>query len=739
MKRSTWQKLFKLTLTAVLILLLILGYNFVEHSRRGLYDEKLTYLKEISAKSALNVKNNVNTNLSIVESLATIIGAHPEVPLEQWLPILADESTNASFKRIGIIKKDGETIVTDGGTYDFSDRPYAKESFEGKASLSDALIDRLDGSTINVFSAPIFTNGEVAAVLFATRNQNQFAQSMQLTGFDGEGYFYLINGNGEPIVKTTHRNSVGDYTNLFTALKENGVRDDDLAEMHFDIDVGADGSFEYVRNNNGHTLYYTSVGVKDWYLVSVVATKVISRQSDILILELIILTFIIIISVLAVSFSVVAYTRSTNKKLAKIAYTDHITGYPNWESFKLTAYKLINAPYAPPYAIVIFDINNFKVINDIYGHSNGNKLLHHICEVMENSLDKSEAFCRVSADNFDMLLKYTNDAELIRRIENLELKIKNYIAGYNIVLSFGIYEIGDEKSDIHVLSDRANISKAIVKKQSAIHYHFFKDENRADILREKEIENIMQQSLDDGEFKVYLQPKYSLSTETVAGAEALVRWQRQTQIIMPNDFIPLFEKNGFIRNLDLYMFRSVCALLAKWQELNMPLVPISVNISRVHLSNESLPTELADIARSYGVPTNLLEIELTESAVFLDTEHMISIMRRIKELGFMISIDDFGSGYSTFAALKDLPADIVKIDKSFLDNAIDDNRGEQILKSIIDMTHGLCLVCVAEGMETKSQQVFLTKAGCDIAQGYYYSRPITIELFEQLVQNDSIL
>ncbi|MEG0338850.1 MAG: EAL domain-containing protein, partial [Oscillospiraceae bacterium] len=301
------------------------------------------------------------------------------------------------------------------------------------------------------------------------------------------------------------------------------------------------------------------------------------------------------------------------------------------------------------------------------------------------------------------------------------------------------YEIGDEKSDIHVLSDRANISKAIVKKQSAIHYHFFKDENRADILREKEIENIMQQSLDDGEFKVYLQPKYSLSTETVAGAEALVRWQRQTQIIMPNDFIPLFEKNGFIRNLDLYMFRSVCALLAKWQELNMPLVPISVNISRVHLSNESLPTELADIARSYGVPTNLLEIELTESAVFLDTEHMISIMRRIKELGFMISIDDFGSGYSTFAALKDLPADIVKIDKSFLDNAIDDNRGEQILKSIIDMTHGLCLVCVAEGMETKSQQIFLTKAGCDIAQGYYYSRPITIELFEQLVQNDSIL
>lgn len=726
---------FKLLFAILVTLILILGFYFVKTARDGLYDEKLVYLKEISTKSATNVQNHVASNLSMLDGLATMMGLHDEDNLETWLPILAKEASTFNFKRMGIVTKDGETLLTDYAIADFSNRQYVLDSFAGKSSVSDSLIDRVDGQYINVFSSPIYKNGVVVAALFGTRSQDQFSQSMELTSFDGEGYMYLINSKGEPIVPTSHPNSMGDYTNLFSSLQEFGATEESLAQMHADITLREDGSFEYIRNDRERSIYYTSVGVNDWYLVTAVPTELISRRSDRLITELIILTCIVLGLIITAFIILQIYSNVQNKKLAQIAYIDNITGYANWEGFKRTAVKLMAENPTVSYAMVLFDVNNFKVVNDVYGHSNGNHLLTRICDILRDVTHEDEAFCRASSDNYNILLKYENDEELIARLNEIERAIEGFIPGYHVVLSFGIYEIGEDRVDMHMLSDRANISKALVKKQGGVRYHFFKDENRAEMLREKEIENIMHTALEQGEFKVYLQPKYSLSSESVVGAEALVRWQHQTQIIMPDEFIPVFEKNGFVRQLDTYMFKNVCQLMAKWQAEGSVCVPISVNISRVHLSSDTLHTELAGLAREYGINPCLLEIELTESAIFVDTEHMIDTMRKIKDLGFLVSLDDFGSGYSSLAALKDLPLDTVKIDKSFLDKAVNDTRGEHILRSIIDMTHALGLECVAEGMETKAQQIFLASAGCDIAQGYYYSRPIPVEQFEQLINS----
>lgn len=253
---------------------------------------------------------------------------------------------------------------------------------------------------------------------------------------------------------------------------------------------------------------------------------------------------------------------------------------------------------------------------------------------------------------------------------------------------------------------------------------------------EEEIEKDMELALINQEFKVYLQPKYSLDTEQIVGAEALVRWIHSTKgIIPPDKFIPLFEKNGFIKQLDFYIFEEVCSVQKKWGENNIALedIPISVNLSRIHMNESRLTLKLGEIIKQYGIEAKCLEIELTESAILDNIDSLIRIIEDIKKAGFAVSMDDFGSGYSSLNLLKDLLVDILKIDKEFLGEGGDDYRGKVILSNIIHMAKELKLITVAEGVETKEQVEFLKEVGCNIAQGYYYAKPMPISDFEKLM------
>lgn len=739
MKNNKKQKISIIVIIILLIsILIVLGYNFIRQAIAGLYREKLNYLAELSEKSAENIKKEIKGDLSTLGAIATIITEYNNFDINNMLSILNKEINKESFKRMGIIKPDGTAYSTDNKIFDFTDREFFRKAMNGESNVSDCLIDKSDGKEINVYATPIYKNNNIIGAIFSTITQEKFSETINIESFHGEGYSYIINSDGRPVVNTNNVNSIGAFDNLFDVMESNGIYGEKFDKIKTDISNGKDGDFEYVRDGIRRQMCYSKIGINDWYIISVVPVSVISRQSEKLVNSLIILTSTIIFVIVAVSFIMNNTLKTNNKKLEKIAYYDSLTGYSNWQKFNIDLRNIILHNYNNHYAMVMIDINKFKIINDIFGYIEGNNVLKYVAKVIDENILNDETFCRVSSDNFCILMKYESEDEIIKRLEIMKNNIRGYFNAYEIEIISGIYLIVDKSLNINDLSDRANISRSIAKKQNdGSWYHFFKEENRLNILKEKEIENAMEKALQNGEFEVYLQPKYSLVDEKIYGAEALVRWNKPgVGLIPPIEFIPIFERNGFIRKLDLYMFESVCKLLSRWNSnsSNLVSVPISVNISRINLTTHDLAQNLKKISHKYNIDPKYLEIELTESAVFADVDKMIDVMTKIKNEGFLVSIDDFGSGYSSLSVIKNMPTDFVKIDKSFIDEVERDERSEKIILSIISMIKLLGISSVAEGVETKNQIHLLKNVGCDIVQGYYYSKPITVLEFEKLIK-----
>nr|MCR5774021.1 EAL domain-containing protein [Lachnospiraceae bacterium] len=276
--------------------------------------------------------------------------------------------------------------------------------------------------------------------------------------------------------------------------------------------------------------------------------------------------------------------------------------------------------------------------------------------------------------------------------------------------------------------------KKNIKGTTLTNFNVYDDNIRLKDNQQAELESEMEIALERHEFVMFLQPKVSLDSNAICGAEALVRWMHPLKgIRMPGDFLPLFESNGFIKRIDEFMWEETAKYLARLSELGYS-IPVSVNVSRLHIGNTDLVTELSGLVKKYSIDPSKLELEITETLFTEDTGSLYSIMQELKNVGFTIEMDDFGSGYSSLNMLKDAPVDVIKIDRFFLDEVIDTKRGKIIVANSIKMSKELGMRTIAEGVETKEQAEFLRNSGCDIAQGYFYSKPIPTEEFEALLK-----
>lgn len=247
----------------------------------------------------------------------------------------------------------------------------------------------------------------------------------------------------------------------------------------------------------------------------------------------------------------------------------------------------------------------------------------------------------------------------------------------------------------------------------------------------RDLEKDFKEGIKNNEFKIYLQPKFDIKTEKIVGTEALIRRKKEGKLIMPNSFIPEYEKTGIITKLDMFVFENICKKLKEWEEKKYKLLPVAINESRRNLYNKNHVNQLKQIVKYYKVNPNLIELELTETVVVENLESAKEAERRVHDLGFVVSMDDFGVGYSSFYMLKNINIDILKIDKSFSDEVMEDKRGRIILESIIDMSKKLEIKTVAEGIEKKEQLEYLRQIGCDMVQGYYFEKPLPIKEFEK--------
>ncbi|MEA4854047.1 MAG: EAL domain-containing protein [Christensenella sp.] len=423
------------------------------------------------------------------------------------------------------------------------------------------------------------------------------------------------------------------------------------------------------------------------------------------------------------------------------AERDELTGIYNRQAFYRHARAILDENPQEKFVLIRFDIDRFKAYNDLYGTQAGDMLLSKIGKLMKKSILTKDAITgRIVSDHFAVLAPAEYfDIEEWRGVGRKW--IKKISPDYHLKISTGIYEITDRDIDVSLMSDRALLALLTVKQNYSKKIAWYDESLRQTLVDEHQLIEEMEQALIEEQFVVYFQPQVDYDEGTLIGAEALVRWQHPTRGLIPPDrFIPLFEKNGFISKLDVYVWEKSCQYLRKWMSMDGRLhsLTVAVNISRYDIYDPKLCETLEALVRKYALPPSALKLEITESAYMEDAERLIEVVNQLQSLGFLVEMDDFGAGYSSLNILKDVPVNLLKLDLRFLSQGKNDARGGSILSSVIRMAHWLKLPVIAEGVETKMQADYLRSLNCSYMQGYYFGKPMPAEEFEAYAQGMTI-
>lgn len=426
------------------------------------------------------------------------------------------------------------------------------------------------------------------------------------------------------------------------------------------------------------------------------------------------------------------------KELNNVMNYDPLTEIYSKNKFFSASKALLKANPDKQFAFLRLDIDRFKLINSFFGTAYGDRLLKHVAKRIRDFAKTTECctFGRIDADVFGIFTPYQGKEETVKQIEQAVENMKKLSASYNIMIVYGVYVVTDRSLPISFMCDRAALAAKTVKGHYMKSYAFYDDKMRLSIENEQNIINEMSDALENHEFVPYYQPKYDVKTNKPVGAEALTRWIHPTKgFISPGVFIPIFEKNGFISKLDFYIWECVCKQLKEWKDKGVPLFPVSVNVSRVNLYNPNLSKIIIELTRKYDVDPKYFNIEITES-VYTDDNVMIDdITSQLRNNGFTILMDDFGSGYSSLNVLKDVQVDMLKMDMMFMFKAKYDGRAETIISSVIRMAKWLNIPVIAEGVDRAEQVEFLKSVGCDYIQGFYYSKPLPAAEYEKLISD----
>ena len=423
----------------------------------------------------------------------------------------------------------------------------------------------------------------------------------------------------------------------------------------------------------------------------------------------------------------------SQRKTTKIIYTDMITGGENWLYFTKKSSKLMKWKSSKrKYAVVHLRMRKYRSFCTCFGINKGEELIERIYYAVKRKLRRKEVLAHYEKADFGLLLTYSEEMELASRLEEMLRMLDETFPNIKLKFQVGVCEVEDSSADVEELYNNAVLARELLGDDKEQQIAFFNIEMNKQRIWERKVEDDMQRALVNKEFQVYLQPKFSTGDEKLGGAEALVRWIHPTEgFVPPNKFIPIFEKNGFILKLDDFMLEEVAKQQAQWIAEGWAVVPVSVNVSRAHFTREDLAEHICKIVDKYQVPHDVIELELTESAFFDDKDTLLSTVRKLRESGFSVSMDDFGAGYSSLNSLKELSLDVLKIDADFFRGTDSLDRGMLIVTEVINLAKKLNMKIVAEGIENREQVDFLTEQECDLIQGYYYAKPMPLEEFEK--------
>lgn len=745
----TFRKIL-ISLIAICLFVGVASVAFYSQVKQSAQEESEHYLREISSRIANNAERTISHNFSILETMKSILVGQGKVDASfaQIGNFIKQQESNWDFTKVIIIDNIGIAYDFKGNEVSITGDSFLRALSTEENTIAPSQI--INNEEMLIFAIPLEQlqiEGKEMVALATCYNPDEFDKILSLSSFDEQSYSYIVDSKGKVIVRSSsaYGNKYG-YNIVNTIKNDDSNATNEMNALLKDMQNNKNGQQQFTIGDAKEYLVYTPISIKGWYLFNFVPVSIVNEktnlllQSTLLMIGLVFFVFFILLVIIVGSFS------RHRRRLEQIAYVDPLTKGNTIQKFsELVEEELVEEKNN--YALIFTNIQKFKVLNDQFGRDICDVIIVGAHHALVSNLHEGEHIGHMSADNFLILLTYQDEETLLERILSWKDSVKKYFEQQNLVvpqyiIEYGIYILDDYKLPLTDMIDRARLAlKDNVKNHPShdyIHYSFYDDASRHRLVMEKHLEDMMETALHENEFQVYLQPKYLLSENEIGGAEALVRWQsKQDGMIFPDRFIPLFEKDGFIIKLDLWVFEQVCKLIQKWIKDGKKPIKISVNCSRVHLKDDNFLSYYINIFNKYHIPAKYIELEFTENMVFEDTERLIRVIDAIHEFGFGCSMDDFGSGHSSLNLLQEIHVDTLKLDRIFFKNSLeDDARTQAIISCVLEMAQSLQMATVAEGIEISEQVEILKKMGCDYVQGYVFAKPMPIVEFETLLFGD---
>ncbi len=695
-------------------------------------DTTLSEMDKVGNQVKVLLEETIKENIDDLSLLTDYISRY-EIEEEYVIDFLKTQSQVEEFTSLYYVNTTGHGVTVDGSTFDFSTNTAYLNALESDYSLSNPYISLTDDTMVFDIAVPVVIESKTVGVLISQISIENFYQFIELNT-DGTGDVFIVDYDLNLLLSTSS-NHTGS-----TLMPEGDISEIGLAnvgETKENFISGKSGGFYYEYYGVSKAIVYHPIDFTDWVLAMNVEINTFSAVLTDAVEQFKNVCGIVYWTIIALVFYVSFAQYHYNKVLIKTAYYDSLTGLPNLEKFKILVAEKIKKNPDIKFTMQKMDIEKFSVVNEVFGMDTGDRVLTNIAEIMNSiSSDIEETFvcAKVGVDEFIMFAGngYLDRDETTRTDDESRLKeLMPELGDYELSFRYGRYFIEQGDTDVMGMITKTTMAHRMAKANIHQKTWNYDDEYRQTLRENTELNNKRRSAMDKKEFKVFLQPKFSTNDHKLVGAEALVRWiEADGTMNYPNDFIPLFEKNGFIVELDSYILENICMTIKAWIDKGYDVKAISVNCSRMNLETPYFVEDIISVVDKYKVPHEYIEFELTESTTIAN-EHIIGkLFADLRKHNFKISIDDFGAGHSSLGMLKNLQVDVLKMDRSFFNSPKHTERDNMLIDSIVKMAHNLDMYVVAEGIEHTEQVEFLKKIKCDAIQGYVYAKPMPIDEFE---------
>ncbi len=686
-------------------------------------------MQEITHQLEIIIEENIEESVEDLSLLAEFI-VEADALSSNISDYLNSQSQVKEFDTLYYVDLTGSGISPLGDEQDFSSNKTFFNALTNDYCISDPYFSPETNDFVFSIAVPVKQENEVVGVLFSETLMEDIDELLERS-LEGNALVFFVDTSFNILFTNSEDHSASELI-PFDDVELMGHTN--VSNARSDMTQGLSGSFFYLLGDSEKIMTYAPIALTEWALTIAVEIDMISSILDEAVgnISSVAVVILIVLFGLGVYFWVTRNNLLTS--LEKTAYYDELTGLQNIVKFKMDMQKALIDNPTKQYDILKFDIINFKVINEMFGFEVGNKVLQATKLAYDKLQNPKVLMCRVAGDEFMVFAgdDFLDNDKRLRIYEKYFKTLIPEITEHKVFYNYGKYKIELGETDVNEIVNKVSLAHKIAKDRKDGIIQYYDNVAKMQIMLEAELTNKMEEALKNNEFVVYLQPKFEVAEGKLIGAEALIRWITPSgKMIYPDVFIPLFERNGFIVDVDRYVLETVCSSMRSWLDQGMGIVPISVNSSRLNLNNPEYVRDIEAVVNLFFIPHEYIDIELTESSTVGNEEAIEKLFRELHAGGFKISIDDFGSGYSSLAMLKNFDVDTLKMDKSFFRDSTIIRRDDMLIDGIVKLSHNLGMYVVAEGIETLEQVERLKEMNCDAVQGYYYAKPMPIEEFEE--------